>query len=232
MSLASKTTDRTGASPDLARIAQYLAGRLPESEAEAFEADCAAREDLRRELELTLQIKEGLAQLRERGRLELNRDSPKSRLVPFGLAAAVAVIAVALLMWSRLEPKRQGTPLLTASPPIATSLSSVPTYRFVSMRDAKAQPIVIAEDAAVIALNIRPDDPSRTSRYRVALKRRGVDAQRTAIAEVGGLTRASDGFVTVYLRSRTLTPGPYLLLVDPTPATDSFGVTEFDIELR
>ena len=219
------------ASPsNLERIARYLAGKLSEPEARQFEAECAAREDLRRELELSLQIKEGLARLRDHGRLELRprfwRSTP-FRLALTGIAAALA-IATALLLSFKPESK----PLLTATAPVASpSSDTIPTYRFVSMRGIDARPVAIPAVAPVVLLQVRPNDPSPSGRYRVSLKQLGRPGEPPPIAQLTGIAPADDGFVTLYLRPSALSPGRYLLTVESIPGSSSPGKVEFGMEI-
>src|SRR5262245_54003562 len=99
------TDDAIDADP-LARdhsVARYLAGQMDEAEVAEFEAQYAQDPEVVRDIERTLRLKEGLAELKERGELELLlRSRAASRWYSrpaVGLAAAAAISALAVGVW-------------------------------------------------------------------------------------------------------------------------------------
>src|SRR5215475_9765475 len=95
-------------------ISRYLAGQLSADECVAFERSVFENSALREDIERTLQLKEGLARLKQRGELDSLVRGSRNRWLPYAAAAALTVIAFGIA-W-RFAPFRSPETALAASP--------------------------------------------------------------------------------------------------------------------
>lgn len=216
------------------RIAQYLSGRMTDGEADAFEADCTTHEDLRQDLEQTLQFREGLARLREAGKLDRISDGHSSGWLSWAIAASLVVCVVAgFLWWSEYSPVR---PLLSTALPVGRpDARALVQYRFVAMRDGAAAAVTIPSDKGTAALMIRPDAalaPGASSpRYRVRLER-DVDGQNDVlVAETSAVGVTEEGFVIAYLAPDRLPAGRYDIILVPDSAASPGSPHRFPLAI-
>jgi hypothetical protein len=215
-------------------IASYLAGRLSASEAEAFERQLSEHPEVRDEIELTLKLKEGLTRLNERGELKgLLQAPPARRWLTYAAAATVAIATLGAVLWLQL---RSHTPAVLAqslkelAAPHHELPSVVATYVLARTRGgAPAAEVPLPDGGGAIELRVLPSVFSPTALYRAGLRRVG----GVKIAQIDAALAAPDGYVTIYVDSRALTPGEYeVSLAEAVPQGTNANSDRFVIRVR
>jgi hypothetical protein len=227
-------------------VERYLAGRLSDAEQRRFEAYWAENPGLVRDLEASAQLQSGLAMLRERGELDgLMRGSwwpGRFRLLV--LAASVALCAFGALAWRAAQQ-------LPAAVALASSAASLPSLQGASlpvgavstvmrMRSAGAVDAVVElpESPQALELRVLPDiDPesaaSQPSRFEVTLVEEASGDLPGAGVASARIAAGVDGFLSVFVDSRTLRPARYRLRVDPIAgAAPVPGAPDFVVDVR
>src|SRR5215469_2776524 len=100
---------------DFERMRDYVVGRLPEDEYRAFEERLGRDPELVRELEQSLRLREGLAQLQEQGYFARTPAARARSWTWLPALAAAAVLALVMFLW--VEPSR--VPTGVTRPPAA-----------------------------------------------------------------------------------------------------------------
>jgi hypothetical protein len=199
------------------RLQNYTADRLSDDERLAFEHDLVSDPRLVRELEHSLRLREGLQHLREQGKLPRARSRIAPARIWLPVMAAAAVVAVALLL--RMQVDTRASPLLSAAlqPPGAVTAH----FTFVATRDSSTPDLALPASGA---MEFRAA-PQRleNSRYRMTLVRQE-DAAMKPVAVVSDLAMHADGYVYAYADAARLTPGRYVLRIEPEAG--AAGTTE------
>ena len=216
-------------------ISAYLAGRLSDAEASAFEARIEREPTLVKTLEATLRLKEGLEVLRESGQLEGLRRAPRrSRAsLVFALAAAAGVATVAVLVALQFFAR---PPLISASVdrlgmPGGVSAAVAAHYTFAAVRQATRPPVLDLPVGGAIEIRILTSRTGKPTTYRATLESAPLTGTPVVIGTVMHLVRDTDGFVAVYADASRLTPGDFALSVIPEPA-DSSAPDRFPFSLQ
>jgi hypothetical protein len=209
-------------------LMDYLADRMPAHERSEFERAAAVRPEIAGELERTLRLREGLAVLREQGRLPARRRvrAAWQRPAAWAIAATLAAVAVAVVLTERSTPA--SVPRLGTRAPLTGVVAG--TLTLVSTR-GNAERIVMVAPPAGQLLEIRALAGSATARYVITLERFGADGAAQPVGIVRGLAPDAAYMLVVYVPADTLPPGRYALRVDgradgPVGEHDSFG---FDV---
>lgn len=197
-------------------IARYLADRLSDDERDAFEAYYLEHPEIVQEMETTARFKAGLAELQQSGEFDaLVHRRPRAynpRL--FAAAAAIAAVAVGIAFF--VSRSTSVGPLLAATPAMlqpndGTPLTIASTHQVLRTRSTAADAIVqLPATAQAIELEILPETEAPSARYRVSFARLDGNAERQ-LATVEHLSPNENGFVEVYLDSRGVQPGRYLV---------------------
>jgi len=203
---------------DFERMRDYIEGRLSEEEHRAFEERLARDPELVRELERSLQMREGLLQLESQGYFSRSAaKKPAPRLsFPVAAAAAAAVVALAFGGWLWRMADEPALTLL-ASPGTTATRQVSARFSFVSMRDDEA-PELVLPGAGLIDFRSRPEAPSPAG-YSVTLSRSDSAGVEEALATVTDLRASADGYVHTYTDAARLKPGKYSLRLEPAVAT-------------
>ncbi len=220
-------------------ISRYLAGHLSANESEAFERALSEQPELRAETERFLKFKEGLARLHERGELDtLIHASAPHRWLPYAAAAATIVIAVlGGLFWFQLSSRAPTLVALSPSQLTARGHEAPPilgTYLLERTRGgASATEVTLPLAPGAIELRIVPSSLASDIKYSVRVSRFGVSTTSAIMGQIDTGFSAPDGYVTVYLDSRQLTPGDYEVLLAPlTPKEATTESDHFVIRVR
>ena len=229
--MASTPTDMS------AMISRYLAGLLPEEEAEAFERAISEQPELRNETERFLRIKEGFARLERRGQLApLMRQATLRRWLPGAAAAAVLLVALGSLYL--LQIAHRPSALLAMSPQTLEagdhSASILASYMLARTRgEAPGVDLDSARSAGILEFRILPSTLTAGTHYAVQVVRSDASAGRTTLGAIDAVPIAPDGYVSVYLDARQLPPGQYSLVLTPSSAgREGAEVDRFDIHLH
>ncbi|HYM41445.1 MAG TPA: hypothetical protein VET46_01645 [Steroidobacteraceae bacterium] len=215
---------------DLITMQDFIVGRLADDERRVFEDRLVHEPRLARELEQSLRMREGFRQLRAQG--YFTKAAARSRSFPnwFPLLAAAAAAGLALFLW--LSPVVGPAPILMRPPgagaaPEVAAISA--HFTFVSFRGSSV-PDLELPSAGLIEFRIAPTTPASDRNYRVTLLRRAGEGSHP-VGSVSGLSLSEDGYVHCLATAARLTPGDYLLRIQPDG--DHSGVAEaFPFNLR
>ena len=205
---------------DLDRLRDYFVGRMCEEEKIVFEDRLAREPVLAGELEESLELREGLRQLRAEGYFA--PPAPPRRVYRrvnvrlwVSAAAAAVTIAVGLGLW--WQGPRGQPPVLIASAAAAGALASpvVAHFTFISMRGA-TRPTLTLPRRGLIELRASPETLTAAS-YEILLVREQGPTSRT-LGKLTGVALGSDGYLHCYADSSLLEPGSYLLRIEPEGA--------------
>jgi hypothetical protein len=199
---------------DLERMRDYVVGRLSDEENQAFEERLGRDPELVRDLEQSLQLREGLEQLRSQGyftRAPARRMSSRTWLPTLAAAAALALV---LFLW--VEPSR--LPIGVSQSPatlltVAGGATVAAHFTFVTTRDATA-PRLDLPASGLIELRAAPAVRSAQSYYRVTLLREEDNGSSRPVGAVSNVALTADGYVHAYADASRLTPGAYALRVE------------------
>lgn len=219
-------------------VERYLAGGLSEAEARGFEAYWIEHPEILRDLEQGAQMMSGLAGLRANGQLgSLLRTSWWSgRMRLLVLAASLAVLTIGVSLWN--GARGDAGALLAAAPASLPGLkgSVLPrgsVHTLMRLRSAASVDAVVTLPESPRALEVRvlPElaldaplvdgDKVRPQPYALTLVRADAAGADHAVSRAGPLFAAADGFVTVFVDSRTLPPARYRLRLDPVGAAEA-----------
>jgi len=199
-------------------VERYLAGRLADDEALAFEAYVEAHPEVIRQIEIVARMKSGLATLKGSGELAKLMAVPKRSVLrrPAVLAASIAAVAIAILLvirpWNAAAPaiSLAGTPQLLAGfghepLPIAAQLT------LMRSRGVEIQTLGMSPDGqSAVELTLDLRSPDTAARYSVQLLR-VAGASLESLATVSDLLPRGDGALVIYVRADTLKAGSYLI---------------------
>ena len=205
-------------------IDDYVANRLAAGERDAFEARIVAEPALRRELELTDALREGLATLETRGELARLLAAERTHRRP-GLAIAAAAVAglaglTALVLFQQLERARDG--LARANLALQRATTTAPaglvTLRLMQTRDAGAGPdLSWQRPARATMLDLRLDPgPSPAAAYAVRITRVQPPDDLLLLA-LERVATGEDGELALRVHSGLLAPGDYRVELEPAP---------------
>ncbi|HVN46494.1 MAG TPA: hypothetical protein VMT66_14790 [Steroidobacteraceae bacterium] len=204
------------AARDLVRMQDFILGRLPEAESRAFEDRLVREPALVRELEQSLRMGAGLAQLRREGALG-RAPARQGLLRPWRpLLAAAAVAGVAVFLWLS-RAAGTGDILLASSAPRASAAAAplvAAHFTFLAMRGGSV-PDLDLPASGLIEIRAAPGTHESGQRYRLTLGRHEDAGSAKPVASVSGLRSDTDGYVHCYAVASRLTPGSYVLRIQP-----------------
>jgi hypothetical protein len=209
----------TAAARDIEQIQSYLAGRLSEEDELLFQDRLAREPLLVRELEQSLGMRQGLKQLQAEGYFATRAPRVKSSrpgnlmhwLLPLAAAAVVAVVCFNI-WWEKGS-------VLTASPIMGRAADV--HFNFVAMRGAE-RPRLQLPAGGLIELDASPGMLDAKT-YRLTLIRE-LDSTRQSVGSVTGIAVAQGDILRSYVEASRLTPGNYLLLIEPEGLGDHENV--------
>ena len=217
---------------DSETVREYLAGRLSDADALAFEERVAREPKLVGAVEEFLRLREGLEVLRDKGQLpELLAAPPpawRRFAIPLAAAAAVAAVAIGMQILGR-APVMAGSVAdlrLTPSAPAAT----VAEYSLAAMRGGPDAPALDLPLAGALELKVLVPGAAGTM-YRLALRRVEASGAATEIGSATGLRRDASGFVVAFVDAARLEPGDYALAAVPQGGMAASGV-DIPFQLR
>jgi hypothetical protein len=200
-------------------IARYLSGRLSDSEAARFEDWWARNPDAIADIDRVARLQDGLRGLRERGELEplMRRSWWTGTLRFMAMAASIAALGLATWLWQAdagVAPPRIAA-LPVSFDELARRTPATAQY-FMTLRSRdNVDTVVLPAVAAALHWRLLPDQTAVDGSYRVTLT--AADARDVAAA-VTTVNAAPDGFVDLYVDSRSLRGGRYWLGIEAATA--------------
>lgn len=195
-------------------IARYLSGRLSDSETARFEDWWARNPDAIQDIDRVARLQDGLHGLRERGELQplLRRSWWTGTLRFMAMAASIAALGLALWLW---RADAGMTPRIAALPVSFDELARrAPTTAqyFMTLRSRdNANTVVLPAIPAALHWRLLPDQTAVGGSYRITLAAANAQDLNAVITTVAA---APDGFVDIYVDSRSLRVGRYWLGIE------------------
>jgi hypothetical protein len=208
---------------DLERMRDYVVGRLPDEEHRAFEERLGRDPDLVRELEQSLQLREGLAQLQERGYFTRKMAPRVGHWAWLPALAAAAVLAMVMFLW--VEPSRVPTGVTQSPATLLSDAGGRPVmahFTFLATRDASV-PRLDLPASGLIELRAAPAERSAQSDYRVTLLREDERGSSQTVGAVSNVVVTAEGYVRAYADASRLTAGAYEVRVEAVDEPKASG---------
>jgi hypothetical protein len=201
-------------------IARYLSGNLSDSEAARFEDWWARNPAAIHDIDRVARLQDGLHGLRERGELDplMRRSWWTGTLRVMAMAASIGALGLAVWLWQ--AGATATAPRLAALPvsfdELARRAPATAQY-FMTLRSRdSANTVVLPATPAALHWRLLPDHTAADRRYRVTLTPADTPGGATVVAAVEA---APDGFIDVYVDSRSLRVGQYWLGIEPATST-------------
>lgn len=217
---------------DLERMRDYVVGRMSDDERRSFEERLVRDPDLVHELELSLRMREGFAQLTAHGYVVRGAARARASRAWLPALAAAAIAGIAVILWVGGGP--------SPSPVLGATLSAVATggaahtvtqpFTFVATRGAQAQDLHLPSQGA-IEFRAAPGVRASGVRYRATLARESASGALEPVGAVGGLALGQDGYVHSYAAAARLSQGRYQLRIQTEPGQPGAGES-FSFNLR
>jgi hypothetical protein len=186
-------------------IEQYVAGKMSEAEAEAFEILCLEDPELARQVEFEQRLKAGLATVASGSTAEFVRSSSSMRWRLAVAASVLLFISAGAYLWQRLPG---ANPHLLAA--VATDAErSGASMRLALVRGAESMPQLPAGKVRVEIVGLF--DPGY--HYSVMLDRMRPDQDVSNVATLYGQHPTSPVTLEIMIDGEQLAPGTYLLRV-------------------
>lgn len=187
------------------QIEQYVAGKLGEADAEAFESYCVANPGFAKQVEYEQRLRAGIAEVARGSTAEFVR---ANNPFAFRLAAAATIVLVlgaGFIGWRNYGPAA-AQPFLTA---VGNTQREIPVLRLAQVRGATDSATL--QNGAVRVEIIGLFDPEY--HYSVELARLRDEDHAENVATLYGQHPVSSVKLEVMLHSERLRPGSYLLRV-------------------
>ena len=201
--------------PDDSEISAYLANRLNENQAQAFEQYCLEHPNFARDVERELQLKVGLRQLNQPAKVAATIPWPSQRTWwPAALAASVTIVALVFL-----EFRPASAPVFTAfrsltDLPANLRYASVTGIGLMQLRGDSALASVTAPVDGVIELRFLVEPGLDYS--IVATPNTSADA----LLKITGLRAAPDGYLKVYVPANQMIGKVWTVTLIPSAIKD------------
>ena len=193
-------------------IDQYVAGKMSEADAAAFEEYCVANPEFAKQVEYEQRLKGGLRLVASGSTAEFVRSVPADRW-KVALAASVVLFVIAgAFFWQRMPGVH---PQILAAVPV-DSQHQFASMRLALIRGAETLPQLPAGQVRVEIVGLF--DPG--FHYNIALDRQEANSRITTVATLYGQHPTSPVTLEVVLDSAQLEPGSYFLRVRKQASED------------
>jgi hypothetical protein len=202
-----------GEPPGEAVVADYLANRLSEAEAQAFELYCLEHPDFARDVERELALKTGMRQAHESVAPVSVPTYMRRYRWRLALAASVAVLASAVFILQYAKDKQPALVAFTSSTDVPDQLkgSAVSQVWLVRVRGKSAATRVSAPADGVVEIRLLPDMESKSGDYSVQISRESLSSTKPLI--VKHLKQATDGYLQLYVPAKQMIGRTWLISV-------------------
>jgi hypothetical protein len=220
-----------GEAPGETVVADYLANRLSETEAQAFELYCLEHPDFARDVEHELALKTGMSEAHQSPAPVSvpthKRHYPRWRLA---LAASVAVLAGAVLIVQLVMDKQPPLVAFTSTVDVPDQLkrSAVSQIWLVRVRGNRAATQVLATADGVVEIHLLPDKDSKSGDYSVQISAESPSS--THPLTVRHLRTAADGYLTLYVPASQMVGRTWLISVAADGDVQSPGREVFRVQ--
>jgi hypothetical protein len=186
------------------QIEQYVAGRMTEAEAEAFEDYCVANPEFARQVEFEQRLRSGLAQVARGSTSEFVRAEATNYWMYAAAASVVLLVGAGIFAWRMPSQPAQ---ILTAG--MAGVEHAGASMRLALVRGSGNVPRLPAGEVRVEIVGLFDPD----SLYSIALDHFGPNHELDTVDALAGQKPASPVTLEIVVDSRQLEPGTYSLRV-------------------
>lgn len=187
-------------------IEQYVAGRLSESEAQAFEDYCLANPEFARQVEYEQRLKAGLTEVARGSTAEFVRSDHPLRWSLAAAAGLILAIGVTFYVWNPASRADAPAMLAAVTDSAPRDLASL---RLAMVRGSDTEPALPRGVVRVEIVGLFDVGNS----YSVALDRLGQNKEIDTVATLNDQRPSSPVSLEVMIDSKQLRPGPYSLRV-------------------
>jgi hypothetical protein len=205
------------------QIEKFVAGRMSEAEALAFEEYCLSNPEFARQVDYEQRLKAGLAQVASGSTAEFVRDRLPLR---WSLAAAASVVIALVAVFSLwFSGRHVQTPTLMTAVSDSSPIGDA-SLRLALVRGSDTSPALPAGLVRVEIVGLF----DAGNFYSVALDRREQNQKIDTIATLNDQVPATPMSLEVLIDSKQLRPGPYSLRVRKQASGEEaldFGFVKF-----
>jgi hypothetical protein len=195
-------------------VADYLANRLSETEAQAFELYCLEHPDFARDVERELALKTGMREA-DRSPAQISVPTRRRRYGRWrlALAASVVVLASAVFIVQYVVDKRPALVAFTSATDVPEQLkrSAISQVWLVRVRGKSAATQVSTPADGIVEIRLLPDMESKSGDYSVQISAESPSS--TKPLTVGNLRTAADGYLQLYVPARQMIGRTWLISV-------------------
>lgn len=210
-------TNSSRTPPGENEVSAYLANRLSEVDAQAFEQYCLAHPHFARDVERELQLKVGIRQLHHPVRLATRSHAKKRPYWPIALAASMILAA---LVFFELRPHTSPPTLLAfrslADLPKGLRHAPISSAALIQMRGGPSIDNITTTHESVIELRFLPESASNASDYSLQMTPDHGTPSSTFV--IDRLRAGQDGYLRVYIPAKLVIGNAWSLTLMPTGA--------------
>jgi hypothetical protein len=198
-------------------VSAYLANRLTEVEAQAFEQYCLEHPNFARDVERELQLKVGIRRLHHPASLATKMYAKKRSYWPIALAASMILAA---LVFFELRPHSAPPALLAvrslADLPSGLRHAPISSADLIQLRGDLSNDSITTTQESIIELRFLADSASKASDY--SLRMVPDHATPASSFVIDRLRAGQDGYLRVYFPAKQVIGNTWLLTLMPTGA--------------
>ena len=203
-----------GEAPGETVVADYLANRLSETEAQAFELYCLEHPDFARDVERELALKTGMREA-DQSAAQISAPTRRRRYGRWRLALAASIVVFASAVWiiQYAMDKRPALVAFTSTTDVPEQLrrSAISQVWLVRVRGKSAATQVSAPADGVVEIRLLPDMESKSGDYSVQIS--ADSPSSTKPLTVGNLRTAADGYLQLYVPASQMVGRTWLISV-------------------
>jgi hypothetical protein len=203
-----------GEAPGETVVADYLANRLSETEAQAFELYCLEHPDFARDVERELALKTGMREA-DQSPAQISAPTRRRRYGRWRLALAASIVVFASAVWiiQYAMDKRPALVAFTSTTDVPEQLrrSAISQVWLVRVRGKSAATQVSAPADGVVEIRLLPGMDSKSGDYSVEIS--GESPSSTKPLTVKNLKPATDGYLQLYVPAKQMIGRTWLISV-------------------
>jgi hypothetical protein len=203
-----------GEAPDEGVVADYLANRLSEAEAQSFEHYCLEHPEFAREVERELALKTGLRRAHQ-SVAQVIVPTHKRRYGRWSLAfaACIAVLASTVLIIQHVTDKQRSLVAFASTVDIPDQLrrSAVSQVRLVRVRGNDVATQVSASAGGIVEIELLPGLNSKSGGYSIQISAESPSS--TKRLTIRNLRPAADGYLKLYVPADQIIGRTWLISV-------------------
>lgn len=224
-------TAAQGEAPAETVIADYLANRLNEAEAQAFELYCLEHPDFARDVERELALKTGLRRATQ-SVAQVRAPTPGRRhgRWALALAACVAALGSAVVFIQYSKNTQPALVAFTSEVDLPDQLrrSAVSQLRLVRVRGNDTVTQVSASANGVVEIRLLPDLDSKSGGYSVQISAEQPSSTKPLV--VRNLSPAADGYLQLFVPANQMIGRTWLISVAEDGDIKSQSKEEFRVQ--